>query len=644
MLKSLLNIFFALEAHNFNKKTINKIRDQNGDIKEGTYPVLEVLNNYYAGVFSDKNLDIDMDYLAMIDLPQVSEKDRYWMEGSIQIEEIHLALKKMNLSKCPGSDGLTVEFYLKFWPMLATTIHKLFNTIVERRIMNKTAREGITSLMIKPHRDELNIQTWRPLSLLNNDYKLYAKVLAERFSATTRYIIPKEQRGFIKGRSITDNLLNLLSVIEHCNSNDIDSLLISIDYHQAFGSCSWKAIELSLNVFGYGPRFISMVMTCYNEIKTAIMNNNTWSNWINLQSGVRQGCPLSGILFNHLVSIVYYKISQNENIQGIEINNSIKLADMFADDMWNAIPYDPDIFSELMFEYSEFEHFAGLRINYNKTEIMRMGSIRGSNAQFYTQLPLIWSDGPIRILGIDVYHNWELSADKNYENIMNKINDIARMWEARSVTPIGKIQIINSLMNSQFTYKLQVLNAPRMDLMVKYKKAVTKFIWGSSRAKILYSRLIAAFSHGGQQLRDIVLVNKSNKLAMIQKLSDPKIKETWKDFIIEKYGVDVDYLLACNMNPKDVTKFVSLNFARDMLQYWMEQCYHFPQNVSQVLAQHLWYNSHIKIANRWIFNKSLYRIGIKKIVDLYNLDEGKCYTYDKFVNLYNTDITFLWFM
>lgn len=415
--------FLSLEKHNYNKKVINKIKNKDGMIVEGTQSVLEVFNDYYQNIFQGKNIEIDPDYLALLNVLQLKERDRYWLEGPIQLEEIHLALKKMNLSKCPGTDGLTVEFYLKFWLVLATTIHRLFELITERKLMNRSAREAVTSLMPKPTRDSLNIRSWRPLSLLNNDYKLYAKVLAERMATPAAYLIPSEQRGFIKGRTITDNLLNMLSIVEHCNTNNIDALLLSIDYSQAFDCCNWDAIRATLVAFRYGPKFIDMIMTCCNQIKTAIMNNKTWSKWIDIASGVRQGCPLSGILFDHLVSIIYFKISQNENIRGIQLNNVEKIADLFADDMWNVIPFNKDIFDELMYEHLEFEYFSGLKINYDKTEIMRLGSIRNTNARFYSQFPLIWSDGPIKILGIDVFDAWSLSSENNYQKIMNKIQD-----------------------------------------------------------------------------------------------------------------------------------------------------------------------------------------------------------------------------
>lgn len=292
-----------------------------GEIITDPKKILDTLNKYYERLFTDRVGEVDPDYLALIDIPRIKEKDKYWIDGEICLEEIHLALKSMKKNKCPGTDGLPMEFYDKFWPIIATTMHKLFQTIVQRGELNRSAKESITSLMGKTDRDPLMIPNWRPLSLLNTDYKLYAKVLARRMQTPSEYLIDPDQKGFMKNRSIADNLLNLLTVVEFCQINGVDALLLVMDFNAAFDSCSWTAIRTTLNAYGYGQKFIDMVLICYKDIKTTVMNNNYWSNWIKPQSGVKQGCPLSGILFDYVISIIALKIKQNGNIKGIQVPN-----------------------------------------------------------------------------------------------------------------------------------------------------------------------------------------------------------------------------------------------------------------------------------------------------------------------------------
>lgn len=98
--------FHALEKRKFNKKTIHKIKNSKGDIVTNPKLILEVLNDYYANLFKERTSGIDLDYLALLDIPQIKSSDKYVLEDDIKLEEIHLAMKSMNKKKCPGTDGL----------------------------------------------------------------------------------------------------------------------------------------------------------------------------------------------------------------------------------------------------------------------------------------------------------------------------------------------------------------------------------------------------------------------------------------------------------------------------------------------------------------------------------------------------------
>lgn len=146
---------------------------------------------------------------------------------------------------------------------------------------------------------------------------------------------------------------------------------------------------------------------------------------------------------------------------------------------------------------SEFHSFSGLAVNYDKTGVMRMGSIRYTDARFYTTFPLIWSDGPVKVLGVEIYDTWQKTVDNGYNDILMKVANVFKIWNNRSLTPVRKIQVVNTLANSQFLYKLQVLSSPGVDFEISYRKLVTRFIWDDKKTKILHKRLMASYSNGG---------------------------------------------------------------------------------------------------------------------------------------------------
>lgn len=129
-------------------------------------------------------------------------------------------------------------------------------------------------------------------------------------------------------------------------------------------------------------------------------------------------------------------------------------------------------------------------------------------------------------------------------------------------------------------------------------------------------------------------MNQSLKLARVAMLLDSNNEELWKQYFLSTVGmIDVNYLFSCNMFKKDVLKVFPQSVFREMLYYWAQNNYHSPDTVNEILQQNLWFNSHIKKANRWLFHKQLFLAGIKRLIDIYNLDEARCYTYQEFIEL-----------
>ena len=157
-----------------------------------------------------------------------------------------------------------------------------------------------------------------------------------------------------------------------------------------------------------------------------------------------------------------------------------------------------------------FYTFSGLSINYDKTEVLRVGSLCNSNAQFYSRLPLVWSDGPVKVLGCEVFPELENSMKHNFDNIIKKVEQIITTWQGRNLSIYGRIQICNTLLMSQAIYKLQVLPPPP-DFYERFTRLLSRFIWNNKPPRICYKQLIQDYPNGGLKLQDIVAKNTAMK-------------------------------------------------------------------------------------------------------------------------------------
>ena len=120
----------------------------------------------------------------------------------------------MKSNKTPGDDGLPIEFYRKFWNDLKEIIVKSFNESYAKQNLPESQKRSLISLIHKKG-SRLDLQNWRPISLLNHDYKILSMVLAERMKKIISRIIDRDQVGYIKGRYIGENVRTIEDVINY---------------------------------------------------------------------------------------------------------------------------------------------------------------------------------------------------------------------------------------------------------------------------------------------------------------------------------------------------------------------------------------------------------------------------------------------
>ena len=137
-----------------------------------------------------------------------------------------------------------------FWLDIKDHLLQSFKYSFTNEELSITQKRGILSLIPKKT-DPLKLKNWRPISLLNQDYKIIAKLLAERIKLCLPYLIDDDQSGFIKGRYIGQNITNIIDLIHYTEENDIPALLLSIDYEKAFDKLEWNFITTALEYFKF---------------------------------------------------------------------------------------------------------------------------------------------------------------------------------------------------------------------------------------------------------------------------------------------------------------------------------------------------------------------------------------------------------
>ena len=238
----------------------------------------------------------------------------------------------MKNGKSPCCDGLTSEFYKFVWTNIKTSLLNSVNYGLETGRLSTEQRRGMLSLLPKKDMDRLFLKTWRPISLLNVDYKMLAKILANRIIKSLPYLVDDDQTGYIKDRFIGCNIRLVEDLIHYTSLTKTPGVLLSMDFEKAFDSIRWDYILSSLKAFNFGPNFIGYIKKLYNDISTAIINNGYISTWFQPERGVQQGCPISPYRFILAVETLSSKIREDKTIKGILINGTEIKISQLADD------------------------------------------------------------------------------------------------------------------------------------------------------------------------------------------------------------------------------------------------------------------------------------------------------------------------
>ena len=581
--------------------------------------IIEVQKHFYEQLYDvDDEVSFNLTNSFGIKVPH---EIRSAQQQQIGLEDMTIAIKTMSNNKTPGEDGLPIEFYKIFWVEIKDVFLEAILYAYDEKKLFSSARKGILNLIPKANKDTRLVKNLRPITLLNTDYKIIEKVIANKMVPALEHIISSDQRGFMKDRRISVNIRKMLDIIHETKVQDLEAVVMSLDFVKCFDKCSFSILHGSLNFFDFGQIVKEWTKILYDDFTVRVQNNGNFSAAISIKKGVHQGGCCSSIYFLVIAEILALSLRANEQIEGITIRDIRNILNQFADDM--------DIFSlckeaSIKAIYQELENFykqSGFTVSYDKTTMYRIGSLRHSNAIMYELDQFIWSNEDIEVLGVKIAH--EDILYKNYCTITDKAKEILGAWSNRGLSLLGKVQVVNTLVASLYVYKMMVLPMVPDNIIKNTYNLIRNFLWNGKKAKIALNILQNPVKSGG-----LNLVNLRNR-EMALKATWPQILHQEAEYANMVYGtLGVsnlgEIIWKCSLLPEDV-KFLRVNepFWADVLKAWAH--YNSLANFS-IENQIIWYNSRLRIKGKPFFWRDTY---LRNLLYVYQLFEDGRYKTDE---------------
>ena len=212
------------------------------------------------------------------------------LAAPITKKDVEYSLRHMRKRKSPGYDGFTIAFYLRFWPVIGDLVFDSIMYAQEVRSFTSFQRMGLLKLLPKPCKDPWLVTNLHPITLLNVDYKLFTKILADRVKEVLPTLLHTDQNGFVKGRLMGNNILDIYALIAMAEEWDTDDMvLLSLDIQKAFDSVRWDFLRTVLWGFGFLEEFLIWVSLTQQNTQVQILNNGHLSKTISINCGLAQG-------------------------------------------------------------------------------------------------------------------------------------------------------------------------------------------------------------------------------------------------------------------------------------------------------------------------------------------------------------------
>jgi hypothetical protein len=304
----------------------------------------------------------------------------------------------MEHNKSPGPDGFPVEFYQKFWSIIKGDLMALFGHFQIGGFPLFKLNFGIITLLPKKE-NAIQIQQYRPICLLNVSFKIFTKVATNRVSDVAHKVVRPSQTAFMPGRHILEGVVVLHETIHELHSKKLDGVLFKIDFEKAYDKVKWPFLQQVLRMKGFNNIWCERIRSFVEKGSVGIKVNDDVGHNFQTRKGLRQGDPLSPILFNIVADMLAILIARAK-----EEDQVGSLIPHLVEGGVSVLQYADDTILFMEHDLGKAVNMKLIKINFHKSELFCFGKATELEHQYKNIFGCTSGTLPFRYLGVPIHY------------------------------------------------------------------------------------------------------------------------------------------------------------------------------------------------------------------------------------------------
>lgn len=426
-------------------------------------------------------------------------------EPTVSADEVRHALKHCKPGTCPGHDGIPVELYRKAGQPMMVLLARVFTAMGETGATPANFLDGVISSIFKDG-DPTLPSNYRPITLLNTDYRVLSKVLANRCLQHIPHLISPEQCAFLRGRSIGDSIM-LLQLLPHqlAAEGHTGALVAFLDFRKAYDSVNRDFLREVLLAMGVGDKFVAWVMLLLSQdTRACAVVNGYKSAQVHFTAGVRQGCPLAPLLYL-FVGEALLRYLKAQPLLGVTVAGGRVVAAQFADDI-DPVLKGPEVVPVLVDALATYGDASNQHINVDKSKLLPVG--RPSPAPVAATIAGIPVVDSASTLGIKFHAGLAPPTPKrDWEQLLSGVDSRLDKLGRLSLSAFGRAMGASAYALSRLLFYMEYAGLPSVRQLGDLQRALAKLVDRSNNNHAFtYVRkelLVGPVREGGFGLLDV---------------------------------------------------------------------------------------------------------------------------------------------